>query len=103
MDDMTELTIQIDTTLKNKAEIIFQESGLSISNAIQKFMEKCVNDGKIAIDTDDDPDFDVLYSHEEEALLYHPKNVAEILQAAKSLDEGKGIKKTVAELRALIK
>ena len=52
--------------------------------------------------TDDDTDIDTPYSQEEEALLYHPKNVDEILQAVKSLDEGKGIKKTVAELRAMI-
>ena len=53
--------------------------------------------------TDDDTDIDTPYSKKEEALLYHPKNVDEILQAVKSLDEGKGIKKTVAGLRAMIK
>ena len=53
MSGVTELTIKIDSDLKEKAELIFNKSGLNVASAFQKFIEKCVSDGKIPLDTTD--------------------------------------------------
>ena len=99
MAEMTELTIQIDAELKEKAEILFNRAGVNVTSVIQRFVEKCVNDGIIPVETiEEDFDLDGPYTFEEEALFYSPSNVAAILKAAKSLDEGKGIVMTIDEL-----
>ena len=97
------LTIQIDETLKEKGEILFNRFGLSITDAINLFLSKSVEEDNLPFDLDEDFDLDGPYSAEEDALLYSPSNVAAILEAKKSLDEGKGISMTFEEFRELSK
>ena len=66
------LTIQIDDDLKRKAETLFSEAGLNVTSALQKYLEKCVNDGHIPIEViDNDPDYDdeLFYSCENQVVL----------------------------------
>ena len=102
MAEMIELTIHIDSELKERAEILFNKTGVNVSSVIQKFIEQCVSDGFIPFETiDKDVDLDGPYTKEEDALFYSPSNVTAILEAAKSLDEGNGIVMTIEELHNL--
>src|SRR5215469_14129290 len=103
MAETTSLTIQIDNDLKEKAESLFSRFGLNMTEAINLFVRKSVDEDRFPFEIEDDFDLDGPYTEEEDAILYHPKNVAAILEGFKQLDEGKGIEVTVEELRAMIK
>ena len=90
----TNIVIPMDTELKEKAEMLFREVGLNMATALHKYVEKCVNDGKIPTkEMDDDPDY-------EDELFYSPSSIAAIMEGIKSLEEGRYIDMTMEELRS---
>ena len=99
----TNLTIQIDIDLKEKAEILFHDLGLDMTSAINLFIRKSIEENKLPIEVDEDFDWDDPYTEEEETRFYRPSNVAAILEAKKSFEEGKGIEISLDELRAMLK
>ena len=91
----TTLTIHIDDDLKEKAETIFNAEGLNVVSALQKFIEKCVNDGKIPNDAlYSDPDFD-------DESFFSETNQAALDESIKQIEEGKVVIMTLDEVLAL--
>ena len=79
------LTIQIDNDLRVKAEMIFNKAGINVTSALQKYLEKCVNDGKIPFEViDSDPDYD-------DELFYNTKNQAILSKSIKDFEKGNTI------------
>ena len=97
------LTIEIDDNLKEKGEVFFGKFGLDISEAFSLFISKSLEENKLPFKLNEESDLDGPYTEEEEAHFYRPSNVAAILEAKKSLEEGKGIEMTMDEFRAMSK
>ena len=97
------LTIQIDDNLKEKGEAVFSRFGLNFTEALNLFVRKSVEEDKIPFESEDVFDLDGPYTEEEEALLYSPENVTEILERVKRLDAGEGITFEWDEFKAMSK
>ena len=94
---MTNLTIQMDDELKERAEHYYSERGLDLSEAICSLLHRSIES-----EEEDDFDLDGPYTEEEEALCYSPSNVAVILERVKQLDAGNRVEVTIEGLRAMI-
>ena len=93
------LTIQIDENLKEKGEAVFSRFGLNFTEALNLFVRKSVEEDKIPFESEDVFDLDGPYTEEEEARLYSPESIADILERVKRLDAGEGVTYTLDELR----
>lgn len=87
---MAQINIRIDDKLKEKAEILFNELGLSMSTAFNIFVRQAVRQGGIPfeITTQIDP-------------FYSEANMNVIKKSIREADEGKFVYKTIEELKAM--
>lgn len=87
---MAQINIRIDDKLKEKAEILFNELGLSMSTAFNIFVRQAVRQGGIPfeITTQVDP-------------FYSEANMNVIKKSIREADEGKFVYKTIEELKAM--
>ena len=89
---MAQVNIRIDDKLKIRADSIFKELGLNMSTAFTIFIRQTIRQGGIPfkITTRTDP-------------FYNPENIKVLRQSIKEAKQGKLIKKTWDELKALEK
>lgn len=87
---MANVNIRVDDNLKQKAEEIFSELGLSMSTATNVFYKQVVRCGGIPFDLKIDP-------------FYSAENQAHLQKAIHDYEAGKSkpIKKTMAELEKM--
>lgn len=86
---MAQVSIRMDETLKNEAEILFGELGLNMTTAVNMFVKAAIRKNGIPFEIKMDP-------------FYSTKNQTRIIEAFNDLDEGKGmIFKTMEELEAM--
>ena len=93
MAHTTNITIEIDTDLKERADTFFQGLGLDMASAINMFVRRTIEDGKLPF-IDEQPDEDTFYSIDNQSIL---------LASIKEAEEGKFIRKTLDDLEAMVK
>ena len=91
---MTNLTIQIDDELIEKAESLFQDLGLDMSSAINLFVRNTIEKGRFPIDI---PNYDDILDDE---YFKNPANIMALEKSIKQFKKGKIVTKTMDELRA---
>jgi len=92
---MANITIRIDDKLKQEAENLFDELGLSISGAITVFFRQAIREGAIP--------FSIRKKTAEEKYneYFTPEVVKEILESEKQARRGQMISFSMAELEAM--
>ena len=72
----TNLNIRIDKDLKERAEMVFSEMGLSMTSAFNIFVRQTLRQGRIPFEIQVDP-------------FYSDSNMSVLLDSIKDADEGK--------------
>ena len=91
----TNITIRIDKDLKNEAEALFNDLGMSISTAFNVFLKKCLREDRIPFEISRTENFsqttlDAILeaeriSHDPHTTTYH--NMHDLIAALESDDE----------------
>jgi DNA-damage-inducible protein J len=90
MAGTTNLNIRIDKDLKERADAVFNEMGMSMTTAFNIFVRQTLRQGKIPFEIYTDP-------------FYSDANMRVLRQSMREADEGRFVSKTMAELRAMEK
>ena len=95
-EKMTNLTIRLDEDIKQDAENLFEELGLSMSGAINLFIRQAIRERAIP--------FQIQAKTQEERYheYFNPHNAHILKESIDELNKGKGIIKTVDELEAML-
>jgi DNA-damage-inducible protein J len=89
MAETTNLNIRIDRDLKERADAIFGEMGMSLTTAFNVFVRQTLRQGKIPFEIFVDP-------------FYSDRNMGVLRASVADMDAGRGIvKKTMEELEAM--
>lgn len=88
MADTTNLNIRIDRELKERADVIFSEMGMSMTTAFNIFVRQTLLQGKIPFEIYTDP-------------FYSESNMKILRKSIKEAEDGKFVVKTLDELRAM--
>ena len=91
----TNITIRIDKNLKNEAEALFDDLGMSISTAFNIFLKKCIREDRIPFEISRTENFNQTtidaileaerISHDPNTPAYH--NMHDLIAALESNDE----------------
>ena len=91
----TNITIRIDKNLKNEAEALFDDLGMSISTAFNIFLKKCIREDRIPFEISRSENFNQTtidamleaerLSHDPNAATYH--NMHDLWAALEADDE----------------
>ena len=84
----TLVNFRIDETTKKQMEQICNELGITMSTAFNIFAKKMIREKRIPFDVSIDP-------------FYSESNMKAIDESIKQLEEGKVVRKTIAELEAI--
>ena len=84
----TLVNFRIDETTKKQMEQICNELGITMSTAFNIFAKKMIREKRIPFDVSIDP-------------FYSERNMKAIDESIKQLEEGKVVRKTIAELEAM--
>ena len=84
----TLVNFRIDETTKKQMEQICNELGITMSTAFNIFAKKMIREKRIPFDVSIDP-------------FYSERNMNAIDESIKQLEEGKVVRKTIAELEAM--
>lgn len=89
---MAQVNIRIDDSLKEKAELLFEELGLNMSTAFNIFIRQTIREGGIPfeITTQIDP-------------FYNEYNMKVLGESIREANEGKFVSKSMEELKAMEK
>ena len=88
MSETVNVNIQMDPDLKERAEVIFQDMGLSMTSAINLFVRQTLLQGKIPFAIYADP-------------FYSESNMKALQESVQQAKEGKVIVKTMEELERM--
>ena len=89
MAETTNLNIRMDKDLKETAEVVFKEMGMSLTTAFNIFVRQTLRQGKIPFD---------IYSD----LFYSESNMKVLRASVKDINAGIGIvSKTIEELEVM--
>ncbi|MGL4943026.1 MAG: type II toxin-antitoxin system RelB/DinJ family antitoxin [Thermoguttaceae bacterium] len=90
MAETTSLSIRIDRELKEKADVFFNELGLTTASAFSIFVRQSLREGRIPFELSvaADP-------------FYSETNMAVLRKSIQEVNEGKFVTKTLDELRAM--
>jgi len=81
----TSVTIHMDEDLKNQAETLFDDMGLTMTTAITLFAKAVVRQNKIPFEIVADP-------------FYSASNMARLRESIANLNAGKGIERDLIEV-----
>lgn len=90
MANMTNVNIRMDAELKKQVEELFEDFGINMTTAINMYIKTILRERRIPFEIkalDDD--------------FYNPYNLKVLKKSIKSLEKGKGVTKTMAELEAM--
>ena len=93
MAEMANINIRIERDLKERADSLFHEMGMSMATAFQIFVRQTLRQGKIPFEISVD-DYDPFYSE---------NNLKVLDRSIQEANEGKFVVKTMEELRAMEK
>jgi DNA-damage-inducible protein J len=87
---MTQLTIPIDDTLKEQADVLFEELGMNTSTAVNVFIREALRQRGIPfrIGIEEDP-------------FYHPDNIKWLEESMEQGRQGRYVVKTIDELERM--
>jgi len=89
MAETVNLNIRIDKGLKERAEVVFKEMGMSMTTAINIFIRQTMRQGKIPFDIYSEP-------------FYSESNMKVLLASVADMNAGVGIvEKTMEELEVM--
>lgn len=85
---MAQVNIRMDDDLKVQADKLFDELGLNMTTAFNMFVRQTLRQGGIPFEVTTDP-------------FYNSSNMKVLRQSIREAEEGKVIRKTMDELRAM--
>ena len=88
MAETTNVNIRMDKELKDRAERLFGEMGMSMTTAFNIFVRQTLRQGKIPFEISIDP-------------FYSDSNMRSLRQSMQEADSGRFVVKTMDELRAM--
>lgn len=88
MSKTTNISIRMDKELKNQADKVFGEIGMSLTTAFNIFVRQTLRQGKIPFEIYTDP-------------FYSEANMKHLEQSIKQMEEGNVVVKTMDELEAM--
>lgn len=88
MTETVSVSVQMDRDLKERAEAVFQDMGLSMTSAVNLFIRQTLLQGKIPFSIYADP-------------FYSESNMKALQESVQEAKEGKVIVKTMEELERM--
>ena len=88
MAETTNVNIRMDKELKERAERLFGEMGMSMTTAFNIFVRQTLRQGKIPFEISVDP-------------FYSESNLRSLRQSMQEAESGRFVVKTMDELRAM--
>ena len=88
MAETTNVNIRMDKELKDRAERLFGEMGMSMTTAFNIFVRQTLRQGKIPFEISVDP-------------FFSDSNMRALRQSIQEADSGRFVVKTMDELRAM--
>lgn len=88
MAETTNVNIRMDKELKDRAERLFGEMGMSMTTAFNIFVRQTLRQGKIPFEISVDP-------------FFSDSNMRALRQSVQEADSGRFVVKTMDELRAM--
>ena len=88
MPETTNISIRMDKMLKEQADAVFNDMGMSISTAFNIFVRQTLRQGRIPFEIYTDP-------------FYSKSNMKALEESIAQLEQGKIVVKTMEELEAM--
>ena len=88
MSETTNVNIRMDKEIKDRAELLFGEMGMSMTTAFNIFVRQALRQGKIPFEISVDP-------------FFSDSNMQTLRRSIQEAESGKFVVKTMDELRAM--